>query len=168
MSWETAASTGFQALSAGNKIAQGNAQAEALAQEGMYKEQQISDNTQRTVGKLQTSFLQSGIALDDIGGTQAVIGQAIQQGRTDIDRTATNYNNAAKNAQSTARTQALEGLIQGLGKSSFGGAGNGVTNAAAYGLNDAGYGNSAYDLLDDSSDLDPSPVGAPAWTNLGR
>lgn len=152
MGWETAVSAGFSLLSASNKIDQGTAQAKAIAQEGQQKDQNIADNTVRTVGGLQSSFLQSGIALGP--GTNAVISQAFSKGFTDIGRTTTNANNAAKNAYNSARTSALDTI-------------------AGSALSAAGGGKAAGDWLDTQTSnlwnngvgqtvgswLDPSPVG---------
>lgn len=167
MGWETGAAAGFSILSASNKIDQGKAQAQALADQGTYQEKNIADNTVRTAGKLQTSFLQGGIALDDVGGTSAVLSQAFTQGTTDINRTQTNADNASKNAITAARSAALETLAQGLGASGLGSSIGGAADSATSGLYDGsllqdgvnGFGQSS------GSYLDPSPTGPylPGW-----
>lgn len=158
MGWETAATAGFGILSASNQIDQGKAQAQALADQGTYQEKNEADNTVRNIGKLQTSFLQSGIALDNLGGTQAVIGQAGQQGLTDISRTATNADNASKNAVNAARTAALNGLAKGVISSGIGSSVGGFLDAQTSDLsNSIGQ--------ETGSWLDPSPTGPylPIW-----
>lgn len=158
MGWETAAAAGFSILSASNKIDQGKAQAQALADQGTYQEKNIADNTVRTTGKLQTSFLNSGIALDDLGGTSAVIGQAFNQGYTDIERTRSNADNASKNAYNSARTAALEGLVSSAaGKAIGSSVGGFLDNQTSSLVNDFGQ--------ESGSWLDPSPTGPylPAW-----
>lgn len=158
MGWETAIGAGFGLLSASNKIDQGNAQAQALADQGTYQEKNIADNTVRSVGKLQTSFLNSGIALDDLGGTSAIIGQAFSQGYTDISRTQTNADNASKNAYNTSRSAALESLAGGLVKSGISSSVGGFLDDQTSNLfNSVGQ--------ETGSWLDPSPTGPylPAW-----
>lgn len=157
MGWETLAIAGFAGLNAVNTMNAGTAQAQALAEEGGRQTKTIADNTIRTTGKLTTSFLQSGLTLE--GGPMDVLTQAFAQGRTDISRTADNYNNQAKNAVSAARTKALSsltssfasagsGLFSGGGlDSAFTSAGSYLPDNFAYGLNDAGFGTSAYDML---------------------
>lgn len=148
MGWETAVTTGFSALTAAGKMAQGQATSDAFAREGEQRASLIADNTARTIGKLQTSFLHSGIALDDVGGTQAVIGEASKQGLTDVSRTIDNYNNQSKNSYNSARTAALEGLIKTAGSTSL------PSDAGSW-LNDK-WNSAGQDV---GSWLDPSPTG---------
>jgi vacuolar-type H+-ATPase subunit H len=154
MGWATAAMAGFSLLQASNTIEQGKAQASAYAQQGTYQAKQIADNTVRKAGTLQTSFLQSGITLD--GGAQEVLSQAFGQGTTDINRTIDNANNQSKNIMNQARTKALSSMasmatMAAMGGGSVGGgltqAGSYLPDSFAYGLNDAGFGNTAYDML---------------------
>lgn len=152
MGWETAAQTGFSLLSASNKLDQGNDQANAIAQEGNEKSQDIADNTLRSVGKLQSSFLQSGLTLD--AGTQNIINQAFAKGTTDIGRTVDNANNASKNAYNTARTAALTTLASGAVSTAGGGAKvGGFLDSTTSSLVNNGIGQTV------GSWLDPSPTG---------
>lgn len=151
MGWETAAAAGFSLLSASNKIDQGTAQAKALALQGKQQDQTIADNTVRSVGSLQASFLQSGITLD--GGPNAVISQAFAKGFTDISRNTTNVNNAAKNAYNSARTAALDTLAGGALGAAGGKEVGGFLDSTTSSLYKNGFGQTV------GSWLDPSPVG---------
>ena len=152
MGWETAAILGFQMLSASNKIDQGKAEAEAFARQGEQEADVIAKRTVRDIGTLQTSFLQSGIALDDVGGTRVVFDEAAKKGLTDITRTIDNANRQAKNTYSAARTAALDSLVKGVGKTGIGSDVGGFLDDTTTDLwNGAGQ--------EMGSWLDPSPVG---------
>lgn len=153
MGWETGVSLGFNALSGFNKMQEGKAQANAIVQSGENVAQNEADATARKIGTLQTSFLHSGIALDNIGGTSAVFQQAATQGYTNISRTIADTNAKSSNAFNTARTASLESIASGFkkfGAPNLGGVGDALTSNTAYALNDMGYGNTAYDMLDPS------------------
>ena len=158
MGWETGVSLGFNALSGYNKIQQGKAQSEAIAQQGEQEAQNYADATTRRLGSLETSFTHGGIALDNLGGTSAIFQQAANQGITNINRTINNANAASSNAFNAARTASLESIASGFKSMGAGGsldkglssAGNYLTDQTAYAFNDAGYGNTAYDMLDPS------------------
>ncbi len=110
MGWETAAIAGFQALSVASKLSQAGAESEATIQQAQNENDNIADNTLRTVGKLKTSFLSSGLALDE--GTQAILSQAFAKGQTDILRNTENANRKSSNAYYSARAGALDKLAQ--------------------------------------------------------
>lgn len=151
MGWETGVNLGFNALSGYNEMQQGSSKAGAIVQSGENVAQNEADATARKIGTLQSSFLHSGIALDNIGGTSAVFQQAATQGYTNISRTISNTNADAANTFNAARTASLEKIASGFkqfGGGGFGGVGDGLKSAGAYALNDMGYGNTAYDMLD--------------------
>lgn len=153
MSWETlitSAASGFSALGSVNK---GRDEAKAIAQEGTNEANVTADNTLRKAGTLTTSFLQSGLTLDD--GPQSILKQAFAQGRTDIGRIGDNANNKAKAAYSAGRSKALDTLASGLSGLSTKGLFDdnllsSLPDSFSYGLNDFGFGNSAYSALDTS------------------
>lgn len=125
MGWETLAIAGFQGLQAMNTMNQGESAAKAAVKQAGYQTQQVADNTVRTAGSLQTSFLQSGITL--AGGPMDVLAQAFAKGQTDIGRIAANANATSKNDINAARSKALEGLMSsaaGASSSFFGAADN--------------------------------------------
>lgn len=120
MGIETLAIAGFAGLNAINTMNQGQASAKAVVQGAQYTIANQANDTVRNAGKLQTSFLQSGISLD--GGPMDAIAQAFTQGRTNISRTASNANATSQNLISSARTKALEGIATtAAGASAFGG-----------------------------------------------
>lgn len=112
MGWEAVATVGSSLLSSRSTMKQGQANANAEIQQAGYEAKDTADNTLRTAGKLQTSFLQSGLSLE--GGPMAVLMQAFAKGTTDIGRITSNANTAAKNDINTARTKALQGLSTGV------------------------------------------------------
>ena len=161
MSWESDVTAASSLLGAASKFSSANATSSAAQQEAGYQETNIANNTLRKVGTLQTSFLQSGIALDPDTAVSSVMQQAISQGVTDINRTQTNANTASSNANTAARAAALSGLgdtalkLFGVGSGSKDGSGSGSswlgsflstgdTNALGQSIGGA---------------LDPSPVG---------
>lgn len=164
MGWETGVTSLVGAFNSFQSTNQASATANAQIKQGEYEAANIADNTVRKAGTLQTSFLQSGIVLDSASQASQLVQQAFAKGTTDIGRTLDNANNAAANTMSAARTKALQSLGSSFSALSAGGnnsplnqAGSYVKTQSAYALNDMGYGNTAYDMLDDSS-LDPSPV----------
>lgn len=161
MSWESNVTAASSLLGAASKFAGANSTSQAAQTEAGYQETNIANNTLRKVGSLQTSYLQSGIALDPDTAVNSVMQQAIGQGVTDINRTQTNANTASSNAQAAARAAALSGLgstalkLFGVGSADKDGSGSGGswfgdflktgdTNALGQSIGGA---------------LDPSPVG---------
>lgn len=163
MSWESdvTAASGF--LNAGSAFAGANSKNAATQQEANYVEQDQSNQTQRNVGKLQTSYLQSGIALDPNTAVNNVISQAFAQGSTNITRTQANADATISNNNTAARAAALSGLgstalklFGGNTAATPGGAGGGGSTW----LGDffkTGDSNALGQSL--GSALDPSPVG---------
>lgn len=155
MSWESDVTAASSFLGAASKFAGANATSNAAQTEAAYQEQNISNNTQRKIGTLQTSYLQSGIALDPDTAVNSVMSQALAQGVTDINRTQTNANTASSNANTAARAAALSGLgdtalkLFGVGSAKGNSSlGDFLTDKSSYALNSAGFGNTAYDMLD--------------------
>lgn len=153
MGWESAVTSGVSSLNAVNQMNTAQAQAQAQVTEGEQKASNQADDTLRAAGKLQTSFLQSGIALDD--GPNQIIQMAFAKGSTDIQRTITNTNNQAANTVSAARTAALNTIAQGVQRA-------GYTNPMA--ISDAYQGSWLQDGVnglgqDVGSMFDPSPTG---------
>lgn len=118
MGWETLAIAGFQGMQAVNTMKQGDRAANAAVAQGQIALQNSANNTIRTTGKLQSSFLQSGLTLE--GGPMDVITRAFASGNTDLSRIASNTNATAKNDINSARSKAIEGLVQGVGGASMG------------------------------------------------
>lgn len=110
MSWESdvTAASGF--LGAANQFNSANSKNAAVSTEASYQDTNISNNTQRRAGSLQTSYLQSGIALDPNTAVNNVVTQAYGQGITDIQRTNANASAQISNNNAAARTAVLSGL----------------------------------------------------------
>lgn len=161
MGWETTAILGARAFSSMATMNTGQAQAKAEVTQAGYLAKNSADNTVRQTGKLQTSFLQSGLTLE--GGPMEVLKQAFATGYTDIGRIAANGNAAAKNTINSARTKALESLASGAGAllpgaSSFAsgvssGFNDAMTNAATYQTGATPGFSSSYGPFDQSSSL---------------
>lgn len=157
MGWETGITLAAGAASGYNKFQQGEAQSNAIVQQGENEAKNEADTTVRRLGSLETSFTHGGIALDNLGGTSAIFQQAAAQGMTNINRTISNANATSSNAFNSARTASLESIasgFKGIGTgtytSALNTAANGITDQSAYALNNMGYGNTAYDMLDPS------------------
>jgi hypothetical protein len=110
MSWESDVTAASSFLGAASNFSTANSKNTATQTEANYQEQNIANNTLRRAGTLQTSYLQSGIALDPNTAVNQVITQAFGQGQTDITRTQNNANAAISNANTAARAAALSGL----------------------------------------------------------
>jgi len=152
MGWETLAIVGFQAISGAAGMSSANKQAKAITRQGEQEAMATAQNTLRTAGKLQTSFLQSGLTLE--GGPMDVLKQAFGQGYTDIGRIKSNADAGAKNVVSAARTKALQGLASGV-------AGAAGASAAGGLFDDVTFGTGSFDGFGQSvgSLFDPSPTG---------
>lgn len=146
----------FAGVSARNEMKRAKAVAKADVAQAEADAESIADNTLRTVGKLQTSFLQSGIVLES-AGVREVLSQAFQSGRTAVSDTVRNANTKARNTVTAARSKALDTIAAGVMKS-------GVTDAAGGLLDSAWQGSWAQDSWNSFGQtiggaLDPSPVG---------
>lgn len=157
MGWETAVSSVYSAYQNSQTLNTAESTAKAQVQQGQYQIQNLADNTVRQAGAVQTSFLQGGIAIN--GGPQQVLAQIFAKGNTDIQRTATNYNNEAANTVSSARSKVLNAVASQFMSSS--GGTTGASNTISSGLSSATFGTNSVNGLGQSlgSGLDPSPVG---------
>lgn len=158
MSWESDVTASSSFLGAASQFANANSKNDATQTEANYTEQNQYNSTLRRAGSLQTSYLQSGIALDPNTAVNNVITQAFGQGQTDIQRTQANANATISNNNTAARAAALSGLgasalkLAGGSTSPASGGGSffgsflqtGDTNALGQSIGGA---------------LDPSPVG---------
>jgi hypothetical protein len=155
----TALMIGFTALQAVGSIQQSKAQAKAAIAEGNIAAQNKAKETQIKAARLQSSFLSSGLTLE--GTPQNVIDDTFNVGLTDLGQIKSNYDNKAKSIISAGRTEALGKLASGFSGMGWSGGGSSVNSVVttagsylpdsfAYGLNSAGYGNMAYDMLEKS------------------
>lgn len=152
MGWETGISLGANAVTGVMNTDNALAQTKAIAQSADYTAANLANKTSRTEGTLETSFIKGGIALDNLGGTNAVFSQAGAQGITDINRTVSNANNSISNTLNASRTQVLNGIAGGFSKLGSGT----ITNAisSAYG---GSWLQSAWNGI--TGNPDPSPQG---------
>lgn len=117
MGWETVAMLGIKAFTASQEISQGKKEAKALVEQGNIASENSAQATQRKAATQTVSFLNSGLMLE--GTPKNVISATFTAGLKDLGQIRSNYNNAAKNAITAARTKALEGLASGF-TSAFG------------------------------------------------
>lgn len=123
MGFETAAIVAASAISASATMNQGVATAKAQATQAEQQAQNSADNTLRSAGKLQSSFLQGGLELD--GGPMSILSAAYAGGLENVSRITANGKAAVKNTLGAARSKAIEGLISGpMGASMASGAGD--------------------------------------------
>lgn len=156
MGIETAILIGLSAVSAVGEIQNSKNQAKQIVAEGNIAAQNKAKETQLKAARIQNSFLSSGLTLD--GTPNSVISGAYDTGIQDIEQIRSNYSSRAKNALSEGRTAALSSLAGGFAGASFGGSmGDLFTSGAsylpdsfAYGLNDMGFGSTAFDILEKS------------------
>lgn len=159
MGLETALIIGFTALQAAGSIKQSKAQAKAAIAEGNIAAENKAKETKLKAARLQSSFLSSGLTLE--GTPQSVIDDTFNVGLTDLGQIKSNYDNKAKSIISAGRTEALGKLASGFSGMDWSGVGSSVNSVVttagsylpdsfAYGLNKAGYGNMAYDMLEKS------------------
>lgn len=146
MGWETFAIAGYQALEARNTMKEGRAAARAIIAEAQIEAENKAHDTVRAAGKLQNSFLNSGLTLED--GPQDVIARAYAAGQKDINRIVENANIRSKNTMKASRTKMLEGIANTVKGIDFG-VDSGVFGDIAGGLDTAwnGFGfGTGYDL----------------------
>lgn len=89
---------------------EGKAAARAVVAEAQINAENMAADTVRAAGKLQASFLNSGLTLED--GPTNVIERAYTAGRKDIRRIVDNANTQSKNIMKGARTKMLEGIAE--------------------------------------------------------
>lgn len=165
MSWESdvTAASGF--LGAANQFASANSKNTAVNQETTYQDTNISNNAQRRAGSIQTSYLQSGIALDPNTAVNNVVSQAFGQGITDIQRNNANAAATVSNNNAAARTAVLSGLGSSALKL-FGGNQGGTQSGGSFFGSFLQTGDTNALGQSVGGALDPSPVGPyqpPSW-----
>lgn len=154
--WEAALSTvadlAGSLIKSHTEQSNAKAQADSIIAEGNIQTKNKAREVMARAGAQRVSFLNSGLTLE--GTPTNVIDQTFKTGLEDINQIGANYNNKAKTVVSAARTSAISGLassLGGLGVPGGGGSGGGGFNdQAAYALNNAGFGNTAYNMLDGS------------------
>lgn len=157
MGLETAILVGLTGLSAIGQMRAGQDQAKQIVKEGNIAVRNKAQEVQLKTARLQTSFLSSGLTLE--GTPNLAIQGAYDVGLQDLRQLRGNYNAKAKNAISSARSAALGTIATAVAGASFSSgafsdmfstAGSYMPDSFAYGLNEAGFGNMSYDMLQKS------------------
>jgi len=94
-------------------------EASAITEEARLQAENKARDTVREAGKLQSSFLSSGLTME--GTPMEVLKRTYQYGREDINQIAKNANARSKNIMTKARTEMLEGMTGLLKGIDFGG-----------------------------------------------
>lgn len=154
MGWETivfAALTGIKAVSQMNAAEK---QAKNAVREGELVAKEKAKEIRYKVARQTSSFLNSGLTLE--GTPQDVIGETFSTGLEDVANIRANYTNKSKDIFSKGRSEAIGTIASGFGNTALAGsagsmfetAGSYMPESFAYGLNNAGFGNSAYSMLE--------------------
>lgn len=146
-----AAFTGLKAISEMNAA---NKAAKVNAREGEIVAKEKAKEVRYKAARQTVSFLNSGVTLD--GTPQDVLGETFSTGKEDITNIRSNYNNKSKSIISAGRTQAIGTIASGFGMAAAGGsmgsmfdtAGSYLPESALFKMNDAGFGSSAYNMLE--------------------
>lgn len=158
MGWETFVQAGVTAYQAVSKTSAARKEAKAVTEEGRLLAENKARDTVREAGRLQSSFLSSGLTME--GTPMEVLKRSYQYGLEDINQIAKNANARSKNIMTKARTQMLEGFTSMVNGIDFGG-GNALddltSGSSAFGsgvfaeVNGGSFGggfNAFYDLKD--------------------
>lgn len=148
-----AAFTGLQAIS---KMNAANAQAKSIVQQGEINAENSAKQTRLKAASANASFLNSGVTLD--GTPNLAINDIFDVGLKDVNQIRSNANSSAKNTIAKGRSDAISGIMTNFAGASAAGsmgsmfttAGSYLPDSFAYGLNSAGGGNLAYDMLSKS------------------
>lgn len=146
-----AAFTGLKAISQMNAAKK---QAKQVVQEGEVVAKEKAKQVRYAAARQTSSFLNSGLTLE--GTPSVVIGETFSTGLEDINQIRNNYNTKSKNLISAGRQEAISTIVGSFAGSSMGGsmgsmfetAGSFAPESFAFGLNKAGFGNTAYDMLE--------------------
>lgn len=140
-----AAFTGLQAVSG---MMQAQSQAKSAVAQGNIQMQERAKQVRYAAARQNVSFLNSGLSLE--GTPMDVINETFDTGLADIRAIGANANAQSKNIIGQARTQAIGQIAGAFGGGSFGGmtgAGSFLPDAALFGMNKAGFGNSAFEMM---------------------
>lgn len=142
-----AAFTGLQAVSG---MMQAQSQAKSAVAQGNIQMQERAKQVRYAAARQNVSFLNSGLSLE--GTPMDVINETFDTGLADIRAIGANANAQSKNIIGQARTQAIGQIAGAFGDGSFGGmvtsAGSYLPDTALFSLNKAGFGNSAFEMME--------------------
>lgn len=157
MGIETIAFAALTAMSAISKISAGKQQAKAAIQEGNINAANKAKETRYKAARQTLSFLNSGLTLE--GTPSSVVDDTYATGIADTNQIISNANSKSKNIIAQSRSEAISTIASsfagaGMGSSMSGSMGSMFSTAGsylpesfAYSANNAGFGNSAYDML---------------------
>lgn len=145
-----AALTGLKAISQMNAAEK---QAKNAVREGEIVAKEKAKEIRYKAARQTQSFLSSGLTLE--GTAQTILDETFDTGKEDIANIRASYNNKSKNFISAGRTAAIGTIASGFGNAALAGsagsmfetAGSYLPESASFALNDAGFGNSAYNML---------------------
>lgn len=147
-----AAFTGLKAISQMNAAKK---QASAVVREGEIVAKEKAKEIRYKAARQTQSFLSSGLTLE--GTAQDILGETYSTGIEDIENIRANYTTKSKSIFAEGRTKAIEGIVNDFGgaKAIAGSMGSMFSTAASYlpenslfSLNQAGFGNAAYEALE--------------------
>jgi hypothetical protein len=152
----TAFFVALTAISAIGKMNAANSQAQAEVDQANRQEKVSMLNTEQKAGAAKASFLSSGLTM--AGTPELAVKNIFTTGITDVNNIGANANTAAKNAIASGRAAAIGQIAGSAAMASAGGsmgsmfdtAGSYMPDSFAYGLNKMGFGNDAYNMLEQS------------------
>lgn len=141
--------TGMQALSS---IMSAQSQADAAVKQGNIDMAEKAKQTRYAAARQNVSFLNSGITLE--GTPSLVIDETFNTGLADIRQIGANANAKSENFIAEGRMKAISAIAGGM-SGMGGGTGSMITQAgsflpdnALFGLNNAGFGNDAFSMME--------------------
>lgn len=155
MGVETAIIIGLSAASAVGQISNAKREAKDVVKQGNLETANKAKQVIARTAAAQSSFLNSGLTLE--GTPSGALNSMFDSGIADIQQIGSNYNSKAKSIISQGRTAALGTLAGAFAGASFGSggltsafekAGSYLPDSFAYGLNDLGFGESSFNMLD--------------------
>ncbi len=150
----TAFFVALTAISAIGKMNAANSQANAQIDQANLEEKRSMLTTEGKAGAAKASFLSSGLTM--AGTPELAVKNIFTTGISDVNNIGNNANTAAKNTISSARSAAIGQIAGSAAMASAGGsmgsmfdtAGSYMPESFAYSMNNAGFGNDAYNMLD--------------------
>lgn len=150
------ASIGLGAIKAANEMTAAKKTAKMTVAQGKLAAENKAKTVLATAARQKVSFLSSGLALE--GTPMAVLSSTYETGKADINQIIQNANTSAKNTMSQARSSALGTILGGAmtgisaagGMNSLTSLGSSLTEETAFSLNSMGYGNTAWNMLENT------------------
>ncbi len=147
----SAAMIALTAVSAIGKMSAASAQADAAVTQGNQEASNQVIKTDIQAGQATAGFLSSGFTF--AGTAKAAVNDIYATGITDVNRINSNAKTTATNDIAAGRSAAIAGIASTAGMAAAGGSMGAMFDASpigqstAYSLNNSGFGNTAYDML---------------------